>query len=92
MAAASRGSCSPLCGTEGFDVQFETNNEKKNMSPDRLTDWAISVAICVFILSATGVQDWIAGLLGSKHTRKELEERIASLENRIEKLEKTNAA
>ncbi len=62
------------------------------MSPDRLIDWAISVAICVFILSATGLQDWIAGLFGSKHTRKELEERIVSLENRLEKLEKTSVA
>jgi hypothetical protein len=62
------------------------------MSPDRLIDWAISVAICVFIVSATGIQDWIANLLGSKHTRKELEEKIASLESRVEKLEKTNAA
>ena len=62
------------------------------MSPDRLIDWSISIVICVFILSATGIQDWIAELLGSKHTRKELEEKIASLEGRIEKLEKTNAA
>ena len=61
------------------------------MTPDRLIDWAISVTICVFILSATGVQDWIAKLLGSKHSRKELEQKIASLECRIEKLEKTNA-
>ena len=62
------------------------------MTPDRLIDWAISVAICVFILSATGIQDWIAKMFGSKHTRKDLEEKIASLENRIEKLEKANAA
>ena len=60
------------------------------MSPDRLIDWAISVAICVFILSATGIQDWIAGLFGSKHTRKELEEKIAALESRIEKLERAS--
>ena len=62
------------------------------MSPDKLIEWAVSVAVCVFILSATGIQDWIARLFGSKHTRKELEEKIASLESRIEKLEKTNAA
>ena len=55
-------------------------------------DWAFSVAICVFILSATGIQDWIARLFGSKHTKKDLEEKIASLESRIEKLEKINAA
>jgi hypothetical protein len=59
------------------------------MSPDRLIDWTFSVAICVIILSATGLQDWIARLFGSKHTRKHLEEKIASLESRIEKLEKT---
>jgi hypothetical protein len=59
------------------------------MSPDRLIEWAVSVAICVFVLSATGIQDWIAGLLGSKHTRKDLEKKIAALESRIEKLEKT---
>jgi hypothetical protein len=59
------------------------------MSPDRLIEWAVSVAICVFVLSATGIQDWIAGLLGSKHTKKELEEKIAALESRVENLEKT---
>ena len=58
------------------------------MTPDRLIDWAISVAICVFILSATGIQDWLAGLFGSKHTRKDLEEKITTLESRIEQLEK----
>ncbi len=58
------------------------------MSPDRLIDWAISVAICIFILSATGIQDWIAGLFGSKRTRKDLEEKIAALESRLEQLEK----
>lgn len=58
------------------------------MTPDRLVDWAISVAICVIILSITGIQDWIAGLFGSKHTRKDLEEKIATLESRIQQLEK----
>ena len=58
------------------------------MTPDRLVDWAISVAISVFILSATGMQDWIAGLFGSKHTRKNLEEKVATLESRIKELEK----
>ncbi len=62
------------------------------MSPDRLIEWAISIAICIFVLSATGIQDWIAGLFGSKHTRKALEAKIASLESRIEKLEKTRSA
>jgi len=58
------------------------------MTPDRLVDWVISVAICVFILSATGIQDWISGLFGSQHTRKGLEEKIDTLESRIEQLEK----
>ena len=79
-------------GHWSFSVRQQTNNESKNMSPDRLIDWAISVAICIFVLSATGIQDWIAKLLGSKHTRKELEEKIVSLESRIEKLEKTHVA
>jgi hypothetical protein len=62
------------------------------MTPDKLVDWGISVAICIIILSVTGIQDWIARLLGSRHTRRDLEEKITSLESRIEKLEKTDAA
>jgi disulfide oxidoreductase YuzD len=58
------------------------------MNPDRLIDWTISIVICVAILSATGIQDWIAKLFGSKYSKKELEEKVASLESRIEKLEK----
>jgi hypothetical protein len=58
------------------------------MNPDRLIDWTISIVICVAILSATGIQDWIAKLFGSKYSKKELEEKVASLETRIEKLEK----
>jgi hypothetical protein len=58
------------------------------MTPEKLIDWAVSVAVCIFILSATGIQDWIARLFGSKHTRKDLEERIAALQGRIEQLEK----
>jgi hypothetical protein len=58
------------------------------MTPDRLVDWSISVAVCVFILSWTGIQDWIAKLFGSKYSKKELEEKVASLESRIEQLEK----
>ena len=58
------------------------------MTPDRLVDWAISIAICVIILSITGIQDWIAKLFGSKYSKKELEAKIASLESRIEQLEK----
>ena len=62
------------------------------MTPDRLIDWAISIAVCIFILSVTGIQDWIARCLGSRHTKKDMEEKIASLESRIEKLEKTHVA
>ena len=69
-----------------LDGQLNSNGEY--MSPDRLIDWAISVAICIFILSATGVQDWVARLFGSQHTRRRLEEKIATLESRLEKLEK----
>ena len=58
------------------------------MTPDKLIEWAFSVAICVFVLSATGIQDWIAKLFGSKYSKKELERKVASLESRIEKLEK----
>lgn len=47
-------------------------------------DWAVSVAVCVLILSATGMQDWIARLFGSHHTRQEREGKIALLESRIE--------
>jgi uncharacterized membrane protein len=66
----------------------QLNKKGENMSPDRLIDWAISVAICIFVLSATGIQDWVARLFGSQHTRKDLEEKIATLESRLEKLEK----
>lgn len=59
------------------------------MTPDRLIDWAVSVTVCLMILSITGIQDWIAKLFGSKYTKRELEQKIASLEGRIEKLEKT---
>jgi hypothetical protein len=58
------------------------------MTPERLIDWSISIVICVMILSITGIQDWIAKLLGSKYSKKELEEKVASLESRIEQLEK----
>jgi ribosomal protein S5 len=58
------------------------------MRPEELVDWAISLAIGIFILSATGIQDWIAKLFGSKYTKKELEAKIAALESRIEQLEK----
>ena len=59
------------------------------MTPDKLIDWTITIVICIAILSATGIQDWIAKLLGNKYTKKELEEKVASLESRIEKLEKS---
>ncbi len=49
------------------------------------------IVICIIILSATGIQDWLAKLLGRKHTKKDLEDKIASLENRIEKLERSDA-
>ena len=58
------------------------------MTPERLIDWTISIAICLMILSVTGIQDWIARLLGRKVSKKKLEENIASLESRIEQLEK----
>lgn len=59
------------------------------MTPDKLIDWAVSIFICVMILSWTGIQDWIAKLLGSKYTRKEMEEKVTALEQRLEKLEKS---
>ena len=58
------------------------------MTPDKLIDWSITIVICVMILSITGIQDWIAKLFGSKYSKKELEEKVASLESRIELLEK----
>ena len=60
------------------------------MTPDRLIDWSISITICVIVLSITGVQDWVAKLFGSKFSKRELEEKVASLESRIENLEKTH--
>jgi len=59
------------------------------MTPDKLIDWSITIVICIAILSATGIQDWIAKLLGNKYTKKELEEKLSSLESRIEKIEKS---
>jgi len=58
------------------------------MTPDKLIDWSITIVICVMILSITGIQDWIAKLFGSKYSKKELEEKVAALESRIEQLEK----
>jgi hypothetical protein len=58
------------------------------MTPDRLIDWSLSIAICVIILSVTGIQDWLARLLGRGSSRRELEKRVAALESRLEKLEK----
>jgi hypothetical protein len=58
------------------------------MTPDKLIDWSITIVICVMILSITGIQDWIAKLFGSKYSKKELEAKVASLESRIEQLEK----
>ncbi len=60
------------------------------MTPERLIDWSVTIVICVTILSMTGIQDWIARLFGSKYSRKKLEEKVASLESRLEQLEKKN--
>jgi hypothetical protein len=70
------------------------NYHKKgnNMTPAKLIDWSVSIVICVMILSITGIQDWIAKLFGSNYSRKELEEKVASLESRLEKLEKAHEA
>ena len=65
------------------------NQTKTIMTPDRLIDWASSITVCLIILSITGIQDWVAKLFGSKYTKRELEQKVASLESRIEKLEKT---
>ena len=58
------------------------------MTPDKLIDWSVTIVICLAILSITGIQDWIAKLLGSKYSKKELEEKGGFLENRIAQLEK----
>lgn len=58
------------------------------MTPDKLIEWSFTIVICVMVLSVTGIQDWVAKLLGSKYSKKELEEKVAALESRIEKLEK----
>ncbi len=58
------------------------------MTPDKLIEWCFTIVICVMILSATGIQDWVAKLFGSKYSKKELEAKVAALESRIEKLEK----
>ena len=59
-----------------------------NMTPDKLIEWSFTIVICVVVLSMTGIQDWVAKLFGGKYSRKELEEKVASLESRIERLEK----
>jgi len=58
------------------------------MTPDKLIEWCFTIVICVMVLSVTGIQDWVAKLLGSKYSKKELEAKVAALESRIEKLEK----
>ncbi len=60
------------------------------MTPDRLIDWTISIVVCIIILSITGIQDWVAKIFGSRNTKKELEDKVASLESRLEKLEKSH--
>jgi hypothetical protein len=64
--------------------------QKPFMTPDRLIDWAVSITVCIMIVSITGIQDWVAKLFGSKYTKRELEEKVATLESRIEKLEKAD--
>lgn len=58
------------------------------MTPDKLIDWTITIVICVTILSITGIQDWIAKLFGGKYSKRELEDKVASLESRIAQLER----
>jgi hypothetical protein len=52
------------------------------MTPRDLIDWAVAIGICTIVFR------WIAGIFGSKCSRKKFEERMASIENRLEKLEK----
>lgn len=57
------------------------------MSPYRLIDWAVAIGICVIILA------WVARILGfgGRRSRRKLEERIFSMENRLDKLEKSES-
>ena len=58
------------------------------MTQDKLIAWSFTIVMCVMILSVTGIQDWVAKLFGVNYAKRELEEKLASLESRIDQLEK----
>ena len=52
------------------------------MTPRDLIDWAVAIGISIIILR------WLTRIFDGKRSDKKLEERISSIESRLEKLEK----
>ena len=57
--------------------------------PFDLILWALAIGVAwIVLISLTGLDDWLKGLVGNKRTNKELEAKIAALERRVAELEK----
>jgi hypothetical protein len=61
------------------------------MKPTDLIFWAIAIMIALSVLSATGIQDWLAKVLTRRPTRDDLQQSVADLERRVAALEGTVA-
>jgi hypothetical protein len=62
------------------------------MEPMELIMWAMCLGLgWLLFASMTGADEWLKSLLGTSKS-KELEARVAKLENRLEELEKHKAA
>jgi hypothetical protein len=57
--------------------------------PFDLILWALGIGVAwIVLISLTGLDDWLKGLIGKKRTNEELEAKIAALERRVAELEK----
>jgi hypothetical protein len=57
--------------------------------PVDLVLWAIAIGLAwMFLISFTGLDDWLKTLTGKKRNNKELEAKIEALERRVAELEK----
>ncbi len=59
------------------------------MDPDKLIEWALCIGLAWIILgSLTGADEWLKSQFGQKSRTRDLEERIAKLEQRLDESEK----
>jgi hypothetical protein len=59
------------------------------MNPDDLIEWALCIGVAWIILgSLTGADEWLKSLFGRKSRTQDLEQRIATLEQRLDESEK----